>query len=187
MANRLLVFPARSTVCAHALIEGNEWAHQGLLSSRRDGGVCLSSASRPQIVYPLQQGEYLRAKTVHSAHVTELLKQPGILGVGITSSVDAPGEAALLIYVIAEPRKQISRRRSTACAPVFAKRALSPPDAAAMNLLGVARCPLPEPACKSQTLTPAKRSHKCLPVQSDAAVSFHPGPFFVQGAVVESA
>lgn len=81
------------------LIEGNDWAHYGLLSSEESADL-LSTAGRPQIVYPLQQGEYLRAKTVHTAHVTELLKQAGILGVGITSSVDAPGEAALLIYVL---------------------------------------------------------------------------------------
>jgi hypothetical protein len=81
------------------LIEGNNWAHQGLLSSEESADL-LSTVNRPQIVYPLQQGEYLRAKTVHTAHVTELLKQEGILGVGITSSVDAPGEAALLVYVL---------------------------------------------------------------------------------------
>ena len=80
------------------LIGGNEWAHQGLLSSQESAEL-LSTVGRPQIVYPLQQGEYERAKAVHTAHVTDLLKQPGILGVGITSSVDAPGEAALLIYV----------------------------------------------------------------------------------------
>ncbi len=80
------------------LVEGNAWAHQGLLSSEETADL-LSAASRPQIVYPFQPGEYLRAKSVHSAHVAELLKQPGILGVGITSSVDSPGEAALLIYV----------------------------------------------------------------------------------------
>ena len=80
------------------LIEGNEWAHQGLLSTEETADL-LSTVGRPQIVYPLQPGEYLRAKTVHTAHVQDLLKQPGILGVGITSSVDAPGEAALLIYV----------------------------------------------------------------------------------------
>lgn len=82
------------------LIEGNDWAHQGLLNSEETAADLLSTVSRPQIVYPLQQGEYLRAKTVHTAHVTDLLKQAGILGVGITSSVDAPGEAALLIYVL---------------------------------------------------------------------------------------
>ena len=80
------------------LIEGNEWAHQGLLSTEESADL-LSTAGRPQIVYPLQQGEYSRAKTVHTAHVKDLLNQAGILGVGITSSVDAPGEAALLIYV----------------------------------------------------------------------------------------
>ena len=81
------------------LIEGNDWLHHGLLSSEETADL-LSTVSRPQIVYPLQQGEYLRATTVHTAHVTDLLKQTGILGVGITSSVDAPGEAALLIYVL---------------------------------------------------------------------------------------
>jgi len=80
------------------LIEGNAWAHQGLLSTEETADQ-LSAAGWPQIVYPFPPGEYLRAKTVHSAHVAELLKQPGILGVGITSSVDSPGEAALLIYV----------------------------------------------------------------------------------------
>jgi len=81
------------------LIEGNDWLHQGLLSSEESAEL-LSTVARPQIVYPLQPGEYLRAKTVHTAHVAELLKQAGVLGVGITSSVDAPGEAALLIYLL---------------------------------------------------------------------------------------
>lgn len=81
------------------LVEGNDWAHHGLLNGEETAEL-LSTVSRPQIVYPLQQGEYLRAETVHTAHVTDLLKQAGTLGVGITSSVDAPGEAALLIYVL---------------------------------------------------------------------------------------
>jgi hypothetical protein len=49
---------------------------------------------------PVSEAEKLRAKTVHSAHVSELLGKPGIQGVGITSSADAPGEAALMIFVI---------------------------------------------------------------------------------------
>jgi hypothetical protein len=40
-----------------------------------------------------------RAQTARDTHVGELLKQAGVLGVGLTSSVDAPGEAALMIYV----------------------------------------------------------------------------------------
>jgi hypothetical protein len=40
------------------------------------------------------------ALSVHAAHVKELMNQPGVQGVGITSSADAPGEAALMIYLI---------------------------------------------------------------------------------------
>jgi hypothetical protein len=32
--------------------------------------------------------------------VDELMKMPGVQGVGITSSADSPGEAALMIYLI---------------------------------------------------------------------------------------
>jgi len=45
---------------------------------------------------------------VHAAHVKELMKQPGVQGVGITSSADAPGEAALMIFVVrGTPRNAI--------------------------------------------------------------------------------
>jgi len=48
----------------------------------------------------LDQPELERAKAVHAAHVDEWMKQPGVQGVGITSSADAPGEAALMIYLV---------------------------------------------------------------------------------------
>jgi len=51
-------------------------------------------------VSALEKTEVERAKAVHAAHVDELMKQPGVQGVGITSSADAPGEAALMIYLI---------------------------------------------------------------------------------------
>ena len=51
-------------------------------------------------VSALEAGEMERAKTVHSAHVDEMMNQPGVQGVGITSSADALGEAALMIYLI---------------------------------------------------------------------------------------
>jgi hypothetical protein len=51
-------------------------------------------------VQELSAQEMSRAKTVHSAHVNELMTQPGVQGVGITSSADAPGEAALMIFVV---------------------------------------------------------------------------------------
>jgi len=44
--------------------------------------------------------EMQRAKVVHAAHAKDLMGQPGVQGVGITSSMDSPGEAALMIFVI---------------------------------------------------------------------------------------
>jgi hypothetical protein len=51
-------------------------------------------------VKALDTTEVERAKAVHATHVDELMKQPGVQGVGITSSADAAGEAALMIYLI---------------------------------------------------------------------------------------
>jgi len=51
-------------------------------------------------VQALSNEELARAKGVHAAHAAELMKQPGVQGVGITSSADAPGEAALMIFVV---------------------------------------------------------------------------------------
>ena len=51
-------------------------------------------------VNALDKAEMERAKAVHAAHADELMKEPGVQGVGITSSADAPGEAALMIYLI---------------------------------------------------------------------------------------
>lgn len=41
-----------------------------------------------------------RAKAVHAAHVDEWMKKSGVQGFGITSSADAPSEAALMIFLI---------------------------------------------------------------------------------------
>jgi hypothetical protein len=51
-------------------------------------------------VQSLPSQELTRAKTIQAAHAADLMKQPGIQGVGITSSADAPGEAALMIFVV---------------------------------------------------------------------------------------
>jgi hypothetical protein len=83
---------------ATRVVEAQDWAHNGILSAQETAAL-LQSAGEPHVVYPLRGGELQRAQKVHAAHASELLKQPEVLGVGITSSVNAPGEAALLIYV----------------------------------------------------------------------------------------
>lgn len=51
-------------------------------------------------VNAISKAELARAQAVHTAQAGALMKQPGIQGVGITSSADSPGEAALMIFVI---------------------------------------------------------------------------------------
>jgi len=67
-----------------------------------------ATATPPQVVYAIPESEVDRARVVHAAHVADWMKRPGVQGVGITSSVDAPGEAALMIFVIrGEPHDPI--------------------------------------------------------------------------------
>jgi hypothetical protein len=80
------------------VIQGESWGLHGMLTSEESAQL-LTGVSDALVVYRLRSGELERAKAVQKAHQAEYLSQPGVLGVGITSSVDAPGEAALLIYV----------------------------------------------------------------------------------------
>lgn len=80
------------------VVKGDAWAYRGLLSSDETTQM-MQTVAAPQIVYAVTLAEMQRAKAVHDTHAEELLKNPDVVGVGITSSVDSPGEAALLIYV----------------------------------------------------------------------------------------
>jgi hypothetical protein len=80
------------------VLQGESWALHGMLTSEESAQL-LTTVAAPLVVYTLRSGELERAKAVQKAYQAEYLSQPGVLGVGITSSVDAPGEAALLIYV----------------------------------------------------------------------------------------
>ncbi|HYL84640.1 MAG TPA: hypothetical protein VE263_10415 [Candidatus Angelobacter sp.] len=79
------------------VIEGDLFASRGILSAAESAAL-EQSAGAPQIMYPISQPEYTRVKTVQTAHLAELLKLQGVQGVGISSSVDSPGEGSLFIY-----------------------------------------------------------------------------------------
>jgi hypothetical protein len=80
------------------VIEGDNWAYRGLLSTEETSQL-MQQAGPAQLVYELREGEMERAKSVQAVYENDLLKNPNVLGVGISASVDSPGEAALLIYV----------------------------------------------------------------------------------------
>jgi hypothetical protein len=81
------------------IVEGTLFAKRGALSAQESAQLEQSTAAAPE-VYPVSDAEMARAKPVHAAHAQELMSQPGVQGVGITSSLDAPGEAALMIFVV---------------------------------------------------------------------------------------
>jgi hypothetical protein len=91
--------PAQVDGVRTRIVEGTLFAKRGLLSAR-DSAQLEQSAASVSEVYPISESEMARAKPVHAAHAQELMSQPGVQGVGITSSLDAPGEAALMIFLV---------------------------------------------------------------------------------------
>jgi len=81
------------------IIEGDLFTRRGSLSAA-DSATLEQVAPPPQAVYSIPDAEVERAKVVHAAHVDELMNAPGVQGVGISSSVDSPGEAALMIFLV---------------------------------------------------------------------------------------
>jgi hypothetical protein len=81
------------------IVEGDLFARRGAISPA-DELLNEQSVAAPQVAYAVSDAEMNRAKTVHAKHAKDLMKEPGVQGVGITSSVDAPGEAALMIFLI---------------------------------------------------------------------------------------
>ena len=81
------------------IIEGDLFPSRGLLTAA-ESAVLEKSIAMPQMVYAISDSEYSRAKVAHTAREEELMKKSGVQGVGIGSSVDAPGEAALVIFLV---------------------------------------------------------------------------------------
>jgi hypothetical protein len=81
------------------IIEGDLFPSRGSLTAA-ESATLERFVPVAQMVYSISDSEFSRAKVVHTARVDELMKQSGVQGVGIGSSVDAPGEAALVLFLI---------------------------------------------------------------------------------------
>jgi hypothetical protein len=91
--------PAQVDGVRTRVIEQPLFAKRGAISPE-DSAMLEKSVAAPQLVYSVSDAEMARAKVVHTAHVEALMKQAGVQGVGIGSSVDSPGEAVLMIFTI---------------------------------------------------------------------------------------
>ena len=92
-------FPAQVDGVRTRMVEGEVFARRGMLSAAESAQLEQAVAAGPD-VYPISEGELARAKVVHAARAVEQMSQPGVQGVGISSSLDAPGEAALMIFLV---------------------------------------------------------------------------------------
>jgi hypothetical protein len=91
--------PAQVDGVRTRIVEAPLFAKRGAVSAEESSNL-EKSAGTPQLVYAVPDTEIARAQVVHSAHVDSLMKQAGVQGVGIGSSIDSPGEAALMIFTV---------------------------------------------------------------------------------------
>lgn len=81
------------------IVEGELFSPRGLLTTDQTAALEQAQAAASN-AYALPDSEYERAKAVHSARVDEWMRKTGVQGVGIGSSADSPGEAALMIFLV---------------------------------------------------------------------------------------
>ena len=81
------------------IVEGESFAKHGVLSPQESHAAELS-ATAPRPVYPISDSEFLRAKSIHDRNVNAWMSKSGVQGFGIGSSADAPGEAAIVIFLV---------------------------------------------------------------------------------------
>jgi hypothetical protein len=82
------------------IVEGDLFAKSGAEISAAESAANEKAGAAARLVYSISAAEMERAYTVKTAHAKELMKLAGVQGVGVTSSIDSPGEAALMIFVI---------------------------------------------------------------------------------------
>jgi hypothetical protein len=92
-------FPASIDGVLTRIVEVESMPSRGLLTAEASA-LAERSGERPPFVTPISESEVERAQAVHRARVAELMARRGVQAVGISSSADAPGEAALIVFVV---------------------------------------------------------------------------------------
>lgn len=80
------------------IVPGEANAPRGVLEESESAPLAANGDTSSVSV--VSEALMAQAKAVHAAHVDEWMKKAGVQGFGITSSADAPGEAALMIFLI---------------------------------------------------------------------------------------
>jgi hypothetical protein len=81
------------------IVEAESMRSRGLLTAQASE-LAERSGERPLLVSPVSESEVQRVRAVERAQAAGLMRLRGVQGFGISSSVDAPGEAALIVFVV---------------------------------------------------------------------------------------
>jgi hypothetical protein len=93
-----IAIPQQLDGIATRIVQATSVAPHGVFGM--DTALRIAPVADVFAVSSISKAELARARAVNNSHASALMKQPGIQGVGITSSADAPGEAAMMIFVI---------------------------------------------------------------------------------------
>jgi hypothetical protein len=80
------------------LVESNSTSARGALSTQQSAQLTSQSEQPQSTEIPASAIE--KTKAVKEEHVTELMSDPAVVGVGVSASLDSPGDPALMIYVL---------------------------------------------------------------------------------------
>jgi hypothetical protein len=79
------------------LIESNSASAHGALSVQQSARLASESAQAQAV--EISDAAIAQTKAIKEQHVTELMSDPAVVGVGVSASLDSPGDPALMIYV----------------------------------------------------------------------------------------
>jgi hypothetical protein len=92
-------FPADVEGVRTRIVEVEGAAPSGVLSEAESSTLEREGGPK-RLAYPVSDAEVQRARAVQKRRETGLMSRGGVQGVGIGSSLDSPGEAALIVFVI---------------------------------------------------------------------------------------
>lgn len=80
------------------IIERENFPMRGTLTGEQSAQLVSEAARQEAILLP--DSEVERASAIKEKHVQALMSDPAVQGVGVAASLDSPGEAALIFYVL---------------------------------------------------------------------------------------
>ncbi|MGB8799747.1 MAG: hypothetical protein WCC97_03580 [Candidatus Acidiferrales bacterium] len=80
------------------LVESNSTTAHGPLTSQQTAQLVAQSALAQSVT--ISDAAIAQTKSVKEQHAASLMSDPAIIGVGVSASLDSPGDPALMIYVL---------------------------------------------------------------------------------------